>query len=198
MNKKIDTIDSVGSTSQVGTGKGNKRDIIEPTSSIKGFVEITVGRWHDDPNGALLVNGRQGYYTYENQPLVDNLLTNDGRDLFHAQDYTNTAAGTRGAGFIAVSANVVAPVVGDTTLVGEITTGGLARADADTKTHTNDTNVSTIAHTFTASATHTAVHKSGMFNASSGITLTHAAVFTSDVTLATNDTLTCTWTLTLG
>ena len=198
MNKKVDAVGVIGSASQVGTGKGNTRELTEPRSDIHGVVQVTVGRWHDDKNGALLVNGRQGYYTYSEEQIIDNLLTLDGRDLFHAQDYTNTTAGTRGAGFIAVSANVAAPVAGDTILVGEITTGGLARADADTKTHTNDTNVSTIAHTFTASATHTAVHKSGMFNASSGITLTHAAVFTSDVTLAINDTLTVTWTLTLG
>ena len=28
-----------------------------------------------------------------------NLLTNGGRDLFHAQCYTNTSAGTRGSGY---------------------------------------------------------------------------------------------------
>lgn len=126
-----------------------------------------------------------------------NLLTNGGRDLFHAQCYTNTAAGTRGSGFIALSSDTVAPAVGDTALTGEITTGGLGRADATTKSHTAGTNVTTLQHTFTATATHTAVQKCGMFNASSSGTLTHENTFTS-VTLQASDTLQVTWTLTLG
>lgn len=151
---------------------------------IHGFVTVEVIRKNGDVETIM-----------KDQP---NLLTQDGRDLFHAQCYTNTAAGTRGSGFIAVSADVVAPVATDTTLVGEIAAGGLSRADADTKTHTDNTNISTIQHTFTATAAHTAVHKSGMFNAASGVTLTHAAVFATDVTLATDDQLRVTWTLTMG
>ena len=88
-----------------------------------------------------------------------NLLTNSGRDWMHAQVYTNTAVGTRGAGYIGLSANAAAPAATDTTLTGEITTGGLARVDAGTKTHTGGTNSTTIQHTFTASAVHTAVVK---------------------------------------
>lgn len=129
---------------------------------------------------------------------VKNLFTNAGRDFAHNQIYTNTAAGTRGAGFIAVSAETTAPAAGDTTLAGEITTGGLGRADADTKTHTNGTNTSTIEETFTASGAHTAVHKAALFNASSAGTMPHAANFSTDVTLATNDQLKVTFTLTLG
>ncbi len=127
-----------------------------------------------------------------------NLFTNAGRDLAHNQMYINTSAGTRGAGFIAVSAETTAPAAGDTTLAGEIASGGLSRADAVTKTHTPGSNTSLVEHTFTASAGHTAVHKSGLFNASSGVTLAHAANFSSDVTLATNDQLKVSWTLTLG
>lgn len=127
----------------------------------------------------------------------ENLLTDGGRDLFHAQCYTNTSTGTRGSGFIALSSNASAPETGDTTLAGEITTGGLARADATTKTHTAGTNTTVLVHTYTASATHTAVQKCGMFNAASGGTLTHENTFTS-VTLQASDTLQITWTLTLG
>ena len=130
--------------------------------------------------------------------LKKNLLTLDGRDLFHAQCYTNTSAGTRGAGFIAVSSGTTDETSTSTTLQTEIATGGLSRADATTKTHTNDSNSSTIEHTFTAGATHTAVHKSAMFNAASGITMTHVANFTADATLVSGDTLKVTWTLNLG
>lgn len=130
--------------------------------------------------------------------LNHNLLTLDGRDLFHAQCYTNTAVGTRGSGFIGVSSGTVDETTASTALQTEIATGGLTRADATTKTHTNDSNSSTIEHTFTASATHTAVHKSAMFNAVSGITMTHVANFTADATLVSGDTLKVTWTLNLG
>mgnify|MGYP006955650809 CR=1 FL=1 len=127
-----------------------------------------------------------------------NTFTNAGRDLAHAQMYTNTSAGTRGAGFVAVSADTGTPAAGDTSLTGEIATGGLTRADATTKTHSAGTNTSTVQHTFTASSAHTAVHKAALFNASSGVTMAHAAVFSSDVTLAINDQLQVTFTLTLG
>lgn len=126
-----------------------------------------------------------------------NLLTNGGRDLFHAQCYTNTSAGTRGSGFIALSTDTTAPSTSDTTLTGEITTGGLGRADATTKTHTNGTNTTVLQHTYTASATHTAVQKCAMFNAASSGTMTHENTFTP-VTLQSSDTLQITWTLTLG
>ena len=130
--------------------------------------------------------------------LNKNLLTLDGRDLFHAQCYTNTSAGTRGAGYVAVSSGTTNETSSSTTLETEIATSGLSRADATTKTHTNDSNSSTIEHTFTASGTLTAVHKSGTFNAASGVTLCHVANFTADATLVSGDTLKVTWTLNLG
>ena len=126
-----------------------------------------------------------------------NLLTNAGRDWMHAQVYTNTGAGTRGAGFIALTSNTAAPAAGDTTLAAEITTNGLARADATTKTHTGGTNSTTIQHTFTASAVHTAVVKASLFNAASSGYMAHINTFTA-VTLQASDTLQVTWTVTLG
>ena len=174
------------------------RKIVDEGGDIHGWQTWTVGTWHDDPDGELVVNGRTGYYTYE---VVEkdkpNLLTNGGRDFIHNQAYTNTSAGTRGSGYVAVSADAGAPATGDTTLTGEITANGLGRADADTKTHTTGTNVTTIEHTYTATGTHTAVVKSALFNAASVGTMTHENTFTS-VTLQANDTLKVTWTLTLG
>lgn len=128
-----------------------------------------------------------------------NLLTTSGRDFFHAQDYTNTSAGTKGSNAMAISAEATDPVAGDTTLVGEITTGGLTRVQATTITHTVSTNVTTLAVTYTATAIHTALHKAGLFNQNTiGGQMTHASEFTADVTLQIGDTLTVTWTLTLG
>jgi len=126
-----------------------------------------------------------------------NLLTNSGRDAFHALAYTNTTAGSRGYGYIGLTSNSASPAATDTALTGEITTGGLGRADATTKTHSSGTNSTTIQNTFTSSATHTAIVKAALFNAASAGTMAHINTFTS-VTLQSSDTLQVTWTLTLG
>ena len=124
-----------------------------------------------------------------------NLLTDAGKDWMHAQVYTNTAAGTRGAGFIASTESTITPAVGNTTLTGEITTNGLARADAGTKTHTAGSNSTLIEHTFTATGAFTSVLASALFNAASAGTMPHIANFsTGSGTLATNDTLKISWT----
>jgi hypothetical protein len=126
-----------------------------------------------------------------------NLLTNGGRDFIHNQAYTNVTAGTQGSRYIAVTTDAGAAAAGDTTLTGEISTNGLQRVAATTNTHSNGTNTSTLGVTYTASGAHTSVQKSGLFNASSTGIMTHEATFTA-VTLATNDQLQVTWTLTLG
>src|SRR5689334_14736890 len=124
-----------------------------------------------------------------------NLLTDAGKDWMHAQVYTNTSAGTRGAGFIASTESTITPAVGNTTLTGEITTNGLARADAGTKTHTAGSNSTLIEHTFTATGAFTSVLASALFNAASAGTMPHIANFsTGSGTLATNDTLKISWT----
>src|SRR5512134_2297712 len=48
-----------------------------------------------------------------------NLLTTDGRDFFHAQVYTNTSAGTRGANYLAVSTSSGGTGAGHTALASE-------------------------------------------------------------------------------
>ena len=170
------TID--GSQVKAGKHTGLKED-----SWINGYVTVikNVGK----PDEQILCKDKH------------NLLTTDGRDFFHAQVYTNTSAGTRGANFIALTTDSTGAAAGDTTLPGEISTGGLERAVATTITHVDDSNTTTLVKTFTASATHTAVQMSGTFNAASGAILAHEAVFTA-VTLVSSDTLQVTWTLTLG
>ena len=129
-------------------------------------------------SGIVTHNGESRHVSY----FTKNLLTNNGRDWMHAQVYTDTAAAA----------------AGDTALAQELTGGGMSRADATTKTHSNGTNSSTIEHTFTASATYTNVHKSATFNAATGVTLGHEAVFSADATLVSGDTLKVTWTMNLG
>lgn len=131
--------------------------------------------------------------------MKHNLLTDAGRDWMHAQVYTNTSAGTRGAGYIASTESSITPAAANTTLTGEISTNGLARADATTKTHSAGTNSTTIEHTFTASGSFTSVLASATFNAASVGTMPHIANFSSGSgALAANDTLKITWTLNLG
>jgi len=126
-----------------------------------------------------------------------NLLTTDGRDFYHAQVLTNTSAGTRGSGFLAVTVDATGADAADTTLPGEISTGGLARADATTKTHTDNTNSTTIEHEWTASATHTNVQMCGMFNASSAGIMTHEGTFTA-ASLISGDKLKVTYVINIG
>jgi hypothetical protein len=126
-----------------------------------------------------------------------NLLTTDGRDFYHAQVLTNTSAGTRGSGFIAVTTDSGAPAAGDTTLATEITTNGLARADATTKTHTDNTNSTTIEHEWTASGNHTNVQKCALFNASSAGIMTHEGTFTA-ASLISGDKLKVTYVINIG
>ena len=153
-------------------------------------------------------NSSGGYFTAiinkqngESQTVTHfkkNLLTNNGRDLFHQQCYTNTSNGTRGAGYIALTTDTAVASASDTSVAQELAASGFSRADATTKSHTNGTNSTTIEHTFTASGTVNSIHKSGTFNNASSTTLCHEAVFGTDASLISGDTLKCTWTLNLG
>jgi len=130
--------------------------------------------------------------------LKHNLLTNNGRDWMHAQVYTNTSAGTRGAGYIATTTNTTGPSATDTTLTGELAASGFTRADATTKSHSAGTNSTTIEHTFTSSGTVNSIHKSAIFDAGSSGDMPHIANFSADVSVISGDTLKVTWTLNLG
>lgn len=172
--------------------------IQEQNKLLRGWVSVQKGTFHVDESCQPNTLGNRGYYTYE-EIVVDkeNLLTNAGRDFLHLQGYTNTSAGTRGAGFMAVSENASGADASHTTVAGEIVTDGLSRADADTKSHSNGTNVSTIEHTYTASGVFTAVQLAGLLNAASVGTLANENTFTT-VALQINDTLKVTWTITMG
>lgn len=126
-----------------------------------------------------------------------NLLTNGGRDYFHQQDYSTTTSGGRGCNFVAVSQDTTTPLAADTTLAGEITTGGLARKVADTITHTAATNTSQLITTWTATASFSAVSKGGTFNALGDGTLAHEFQF-APAALNVNDQLQLTNTFTMG
>ena len=164
--------------------KATRKSMMKDNSIIKGFVTIIKNEGKE--NEQVLCR---------NKP---NLLTNNGRDYAIAQFYTNTSAGGVGMNFIALTSDSTGADATDTALPSEITTNGLERALATTISHSTGTNSTTLNKVFTASGTHTAVQMSGTFNQLAvGGTIAHEAVFTP-VTLASSDTLSVTWTLTLG
>ena len=157
---------------------------LEDNKIIKGFVTIIKNEGKTDEQVVC-----------RDKP---NLLTNGGRDYAIAQFYVNTAAGGVGCNFIALTYDSTGADATDTSLPSEITTTGLERALATTISHSSGTNSTTLNKIFTASGTHTAVQMSGTVNQLAvGGTLAHEAIFTP-VTLASSDTLSVTWTLTLG
>src|SRR2546428_482516 len=121
-------------------------------NSVKGIVTIRERHWKA-PSWARLVPFNKTdkvqrllrrFGTYDEWAVIsktENLLTNGGRDLFHAQCYTNTGAGTQGANYVGLSTDTGAPAAGDTTLAGELTTNGMARKQG-TITHTAGQNTS--------------------------------------------------------
>lgn len=163
--------------------------------SVKGEVEISVRRFVADPRGSVVAqDGTRGYYTHWVAQGGKNLLTDAGRDFLLLQGYQTTGLSSNGANYIALSTDSTAPADADTTLTGEITTGGLARAQGQVS-HTTGENTTRVTKVFTATATHTSVQKTGLFTASSSGTLVHEYL-ASAVTLAANDQLQVMWTVT--
>lgn len=128
--------------------------------------------------------------------IVENLILNAGRDQLHVQCYETTGLLTNGFNYIGLSNDGTAPNAADTSLTGELTTDGLGRAQG-TVAHTGGTNTTTVEKTFTYTGSSQAVQKSALFTASSAGVMAHEVTFVQR-TLATNDTLTLTYTITLG
>ncbi len=128
----------------------------------------------------------------EDLGISENLRTTVGADW--QADVMGHTTQPAEAQWIGLTTNATAPAAGDTTLASEIASGGLTRAQG-TYSHTNGTTSYKISHTFTASATHTAVAKAGLFNASSSGTMAFETLLSSTATLASGDTLTIEWTI---
>ena len=124
-----------------------------------------------------------------------NLVTNAGLNwLADIMGNTSTPSVNTQCNYIALTNTAITPAAGDTTLSGEITTNGLQRAQG-TYAHTSNATTYTISKTFTATGTQSA-QAGGVFTASSGGTMCFEDTFTS-ATLATSDTLSVTWTITI-
>lgn len=117
------------------------------------------------------------------------LRVNSGRD-FQSDVMSGTSAQPAAANYIALTANSSAAAAGDTTLTGEITTGGggLVRAQA-AYAHTASALTYTLIKTFTANGSDSlpvTVAKIGVFNASSSGTLVFESLLNATATLTTS------------
>lgn len=117
---------------------------------------------------------------------VTNVITKAGVDFLFAQTYGTSPAGN-GLNYIALSDSALTENADSTTLSGEITANGLARAQG-TYAHTAGTSVATVSRVFTATGAQSC-RKAALFSASSGGTMQHAIAFASAKSLDPGDTL---------
>jgi hypothetical protein len=132
---------------------------------------------------------------------VHNTLTNTGRVQLHTQCYATASILTNGFNYIALSNDAAAPAATDTALASELTGNGLDRVQGTVTLPTGSGNVTTIAHTFTYTGGGSqAMQKTALFTVTgppvAGV-MNHEVAFTQR-TLFTNDTLTLTFSITLG
>lgn len=149
-----------------------------------------------------------------NNPVFGNIGSNTGTVLTVDQwwgpnDTTETTPGstcdyiilpTCRPRFMALTENASAASAGNTTLTGEITTGGASRALC-TYAHSDNAATFTLQKAFSITATFPAIHRMGLFTCS---TLTAAgimvfeSVLNADANVVNGDTLTVTDTVTLS
>lgn len=131
------------------------------------------------------------------------MLTTAGKDFVASALGDRSGSRAAAADYLALTANVTAPALGDTTLTAEIATGGggLIRATA-TYAHTGGVSTWTLTKTFTVNGSDSipvTVGKAGVFNASSSGTLVWETLLSATATLsAIGDALTITETVTVS
>lgn len=101
--------------------------------------------------------------------------------------------------YMALTENASAASASSTALTGEITTGGCGRALA-TYAHTLGTGTVTLSKTFSVTGTFPAIHKVGLFQAStpSSSLIGFEVVLNADANVVSGDSLAVTWTLTVS
>lgn len=104
------------------------------------------------------------------------------------------------ARYMALTENASAANAADTTLAGEITTGGCARALA-TYAHTGGAATLTLTKTFSVTASFPAIHKIGLLTAATATAagvLVYETVLNADANVISGDSLQVTWTNTIS
>lgn len=94
-----------------------------------------------------------------------NIFPSAALDYIHNMAFVDTSASKRGFGCIALTADTSQTLNSAVTaLTGEITTNGLARVEAGTKTHVAGTNTTLVEHTFTLSGSQSDITRAALFN----------------------------------
>lgn len=162
-----------------------------PQAEIKIGAKLKVT--HKRPVKQDPVTGLWVYETVSEEEKT-NLITNTGRVQLHTQCYSATPGNA--FRFIGLTNDATAPAATDSTLTGEITTAGLGRAAGTVTLASGSGTTTTIERVFTATGAISA-QKAALFNAASGGVMNHVVAFTPK-TLANGETLTITYTITLG
>jgi hypothetical protein len=134
-----------------------------------------------------------------------NIITNAGRVGLHTYVYGTSSQRSSatpvvsnvGLNYIGLTNDSGAPAASDTSLASELSGNGLTRAQGTVTLPTGSGNQTTIAKTFTFTGASQAVQKTALFDDPSAGRMIHEIQFTQR-TLLTNDTLTVTFTLTVG
>jgi hypothetical protein len=150
---------------------------------------------------AYAFDEERGVYLYrtvgEDEEAL-NLVTNTGRVQLHTQSYATSGLLTNGFNYIALTNDATAPAASDTTLTAELSGNGLSRVQGAVTLASGSGNQTTIQTTFTYTGVSSqSVQKTALFTAVSVGVMNHEIAFTPR-TLFTNDTLTITFTITLG
>lgn len=108
-------------------------------------------------------------------------------------------AGSAPIRYMALTENASGASASNTSLTGEITTGGCGRALA-TYAHTLGAATYTLSKTFSVSGTFPAIHRAGLFPVStaSSALLAFETVLNADASVVSGDSLAVTWTVTLS
>jgi len=139
----------------------------------------------------------------ESEEQIGNLITNAGRVVLHTYIYGTSAQrasaslGAGGLNYIGLSNDNASPAAGDTVLASELSGNGLTRAQGTVTLPTGSGTITTISNVFTyVGGPNQSVQKTALFDAASSGHMAHEILFTPRV-LSTNDTLTCTFSITL-
>lgn len=130
---------------------------------------------------------------------VHNVFPNACIDKIHNQMFTLSALTGSGFVYMGLTADTTQTInASQTSLTGEISTNGLARVLAGTRTHTNGTNTTTVEHTFTLSGTQSDITRAALFDAVSAGVMGPFAAFTNGATgqMVSGETLKVTVTIT--
>ena len=166
-----DEILGVGDGVAVELGRGR---VIQSFVPVQGEVFLELFDW----NGNI-----------KQEELVHNLVVDAGEN--HIADRLSTTPTGAAMGWMAIGTGSTAAAFGDTALGAEVDRNALTSA-------TDSVNVVTYVGTWAAGdGTNAALREAGIFNASSVGTMLARAVY-SNIDKQAGDTLTITWTVTIG